>query len=436
MKKISIFGLGYVGCVSLGCLAKNGHKVIGVDTNRTKVDQINTGRATIIEKDIDKIISEQHASKNIKATLDFKEAVVNTEISIICVGTPSSATGHLNLEYIYGVSKQIGLALKEKNSFHIIAIRSTVMPGTACRVSEIIEEYSGKRKDLDYAVLSNPEFLREGTAVHDYYNPPLTLIGTDNKEAGEKLAELYSALPAELIITDVKVAEIMKYVNNTYHALKVSFGNEIGNICKAMDIDSHKVMDIFSRDKQLNISPYYFKPGFAYGGSCLPKDLKGLKTLAHDLYLETPVINAIDATNEIQVKRVVDYILSLGKRNIAFLGISFKEGTDDLRNSPTITVIETLLGKGCKINIYDKNVRLSQLTGTNKQFIESKIPHLAEFMSDDINEVISSSEVVVISTKEKYFKEIINSINDKKIIDLVRLDEKLLGKENYYGINW
>jgi len=296
--KISIFGLGYVGCVSLGCLAKNGHHVIGVDTNQAKVDQINSGRATIIEKDVDKIIAEQRMAGRISATTDNMLAVKGSDISIIAVGTPSTDKGHLNLQYIFKVAENIGEALKHKNTFHIIAIRSTIMPGTCDKFAEIVEYNSGKKRNEDFALVDNPEFLREGTAVKDYYNPPLTLIGSDNVKAAEKVAELYRQLPAEIIITDLKIAEIMKYINNTYHALKISFSNEIGNICSELGIDSHEVMDIFCKDKQLNISPYYFKPGFAYGGSCLPKDLKGLQTLAHDLYIDVPVIDGISKTSD------------------------------------------------------------------------------------------------------------------------------------------
>lgn len=433
---ISVFGLGYVGCVSLGCLAQNGHNVIGVDTNPIKVEQINSGKATIIEKDIDRIIGEQHLTGRIRATMDFNDAIQNSEISIICVGTPSSGNGHLNLNYIMKVASQIGESLKGKNEFHILAVRSTVMPGTADKIADIIEEQSGKKRNEHFSVLSNPEFLREGTAVIDYYDPPITLIGTDNNEAAQKLASLYAELPAEIIITDLKVAEIMKYVNNTYHALKVSFGNEIGNICKSLSIDSHKVVDIFCKDKKLNISPYYFKPGFAFGGSCLPKDLKGLGSLAHDLYLETPVIQNIEKSNEIQIKRTIDYLVSLGKKRIGFLGISFKEGTDDLRNSPALTVIETLLGKGFSICIYDKNVRLAQLTGTNKQFIDERIPHLANYLTDDLESVIEGSDIIVITTKEKIFIEKLKYVEEKHLVDLVRLDDSLLNKSNYFGINW
>ena len=433
---ISIFGLGYVGCVSAGCLAKNGHQIIGVDVSKTKVDQINSGKATIIEKDIEDIIYNQRKEGNIKATTNPKEAVLESNISIICVGTPSSQKGHLNLDYIFKVAEDIGLTLKEKNEFHIIAIRSTVMPGTCDKVSMLIETYSGKTRNSDFAIVDNPEFLREGTAVHDYFNPPLTLIGSDNKHAAEKLSELYKQLPAEIIITDLRVAEIMKYVNNTFHALKISFANEIGNICSEIQIDSHKVMEIFCKDVQLNISPYYLKPGFAYGGSCLPKDLKGLQTLAHDIYVETPIINSIHKTNENQIQRAIEIIYKFSNKKLGFMGLSFKEGTDDLRNSPAVSIIEALIGKGCDICIFDKNIKLSLLTGTNKEYINSKIPHLSSLMLETAEKLFDTCDVIIINTKEKEFLPCLQSLNDKIIIDMVRLDESLLKKSNYIGINW
>jgi len=433
---ISIFGLGYVGCVSLGCLAQNGHKVIGVDVNQNKIDLINQGKPTIIEAEIDLIIKEQHAAGSIIATTDSEMAVLNSEISIIAVGTPSSEKGHLNLNYIFTVAEKIGSAISKKDEFHIVALRSTVMPGTCDKIADIIEKSSGKKRNEAFAVVDNPEFLREGTAVKDYYHPPLTLIGSDNKAAAAKVARLYEQLPAQIIISDLKVAEIMKYVNNTYHALKISFGNEIGNICSELGIDSHEVMDIFCKDKQLNISPYYFKPGFAYGGSCLPKDLKGLQTLAHDLYVNVPVIDSIDKTNENQIARATKMIYKYWNKKLGFLGLSFKEGTDDLRNSPAVRVIESLLGKGADITVYDKNVNTTMLTGTNKDYIDARIPHLSKLLKSDLEEVISKSDVLVVNTKEKEFIERLKTIDNKIIIDFVRLGDEFLDKKNYRGINW
>ena len=433
---ISIFGLGYVGCVGAACLAKLGHNVIGVDVNENKVKLINEGKPTIIEEGIAELCKEAHDKGLMSATTVAAEAVAETEISFIVVGTPSSKEGHLNLNYIYNVASRIGKALANKDRFHIVAIRSTVLPGTNKKVGEILEQESGKKRGVDFTVVSNPEFLREGTSVDDYFNPPLTLVGTDSKEAEEKFRELYKGINAEFICTDIKVAEMMKYVNNTYHALKIVFGNEIGNICKALDVDSHKVMEIFCKDKQLNISPYYFKPGFAYGGSCLPKDMKALKTLAHDKYVDVPVIDSIFQSNENQKKNALNIIMSKGKRNVGIMGLSFKAGTDDLRCSPIVDVVEALLGKGFNLRIYDKNVKISELTGTNKDFIMAKIPHLQHFVTDDMDSVVENSDVLVITNKEKEFKEILKKYPHKIIIDLVRAWKEVDYQGIYEGISW
>ncbi len=433
---ISIFGLGYVGCVGAACCAKLGHHVIGVDVSANKVNLINNGKPTIIEQDIEKLCKEGHDKGLLRATQDMNDAIQNSEISFIVVGTPSSPEGHLNLNYIFTVAKQIGEALKQKNDFHIVAIRSTVLPGTNEKVGKIIEEASGKKRNEGFTVVSNPEFLREGTSVKDYMNPPLTLVGTDNEFAEEQFRELYKEINAEFICTDIKVAEMMKYVNNTYHALKIVFGNEIGRICKQLNIDSHKVMDIFCKDKHLNISPYYFKPGFAYGGSCLPKDSKALRTLARDLYVDVPVINAIDTSNEIQKKTAVNIIMSKGKRNIGILGLSFKAGTDDLRCSPIVDVVETLLGKGFALSIYDKNVKISELTGTNKDFIMAKIPHLQHFITANLDEVAAKSDVLVVTNKEKDFDDVLKKYPGKIIVDLVREWDKVDYNGIYDGLAW
>lgn len=433
---ISIFGLGYVGCVSLGCLAKNGHFVTGVDVSELKVDQINSGQATIIENGIQELIFEQRQAKRIDATTDPIDAMLKTQISIVAVGTPGSDRGHLNLQYIFNVAEDIGRGLAQKDGFHIVAIRSTVMPGTCDKLAEIIEKTSGKKRNIDFAMVDNPEFLREGTALHDYNNPPLTLIGSDNQLAAKTVAQLYNHLPCEIIVTELKVAEIMKYINNTFHALKICFGNEVGNICTELGIDSHKVMDIFCKDKQLNISSTYFKPGFAYGGSCLPKDLHGLQTLAHDLYVKVPVINSIHKTNELQIQRAVKLLSKYPNKKLGFLGLSFKAGTDDLRNSPAVSVIESLLGKGFEIAIFDRNINLAMLTGTNKEYIDARIPHLSKLLNSDLNTVVNACDVLVVNNKEPEFIEVVENIENKIVIDLVRLSENILDNENYIGINW
>ena len=433
---ISIFGLGYVGCVGAACLARLGHHVIGNDVSENKVRLINEGKPTIIEAEIDDLVREGRENGRLEASMDIQYVVDHTDISFICVGTPSSREGHLNLNYIYGVARQIGEALREKNGFHIVAIRSTVLPGTNRKVGEIIAEASGKMRGSGFTVVSNPEFLREGTSVEDYMNPPLTLIGTDSEIADQKFRELYRDIPAEFISTDIEVAEIMKYVNNTFHALKIVFGNEVGNICKALGIDSHKVMEIFCKDKQLNISPYYFKPGFAYGGSCLPKDSKALRTLAHDHYVDVPVINAIDSSNELQKKIAIDMIAAKGRKTVGILGLSFKAGTDDLRNSPIVDVAEALHGKGYEIHIYDRNVRVSQLTGTNADFIQAKMPHLYQIISDDLDAVCRACDVLVVTNKEKEFAALPEKYPNKCIVDLVRQFRELDYEGNYEGISW
>jgi len=449
---ISIFGLGYVGCVGAACLAKLGHTVIGVDVNENKVRLINEGKPTIIEEGIAELCAEAHVKGLISATMDVREAVHATDVSFIVVGTPSSKEGHLNLGYIYAVAQQIGEALRDKELKserikelkdegvkelrHIIAIRSTVLPGTNEKVGEIIAEASGLVRGKDFTIVSNPEFLREGTSVKDYFNPPLTLVGTDMPEAEAVFREIYKGIDAEFICTDIRVAEMMKYVNNTYHALKIVFGNEVGNICKELNIDSHKVMEIFCKDKQLNISPYYFKPGFAYGGSCLPKDMKALKTLAHDHYVDVPVIEAIGESNELQKRRAVQLIMAQGLRKVGILGLSFKSGTDDLRCSPIVDVVESLLGKGFEIRIYDKNVKVSELTGTNKDFIMAKIPHLQHFVSDDLEAVCRESDVLVVTNKEKDFAEVLTKYPNKVVVDLVRQWKEVDYEGHYEGLSW
>lgn len=435
---ISIFGLGYVGCVSLGCLAKNGHQVIGVDLNETKISFINEGKSPIVENEIDDIIANQRKLGKILATNDTIYAVKNSEVSFICVGTPSTPNGHLDLGAIYRVSEEIGKGIREKNSFHIVVIRSTVFPGTNEKISKIIQKVSGKEINKEFSVVSNPEFLREGTAVKDYYNPSFTLIGSNNEKAIEMMKQIYEEIESPIIVTDIKIAEMIKYVNNAFHALKIVFANEIGNICKKQGIDAHRLMDIFCMDTKLNLSPYYLKSGFAYGGSCLPKDLKALRTIAHDYYLECPLLENIERSNEIQVKLVLDQLIQFNKQRMGFLGLSFKAGTDDLRNSPIIDIIEQLLGKGISIKIYDKNVHFSNLLGANREFILGKIPYISNFITDDPNEIIQDVDVIIVVNKEEEFKNILNNIPEDKIIyDLVNIDfENKEKMKNYTGIAW
>jgi GDP-mannose 6-dehydrogenase len=436
--KISIFGLGYVGCVSIGCLAAKGHHVVGVDLNPTKVSFINKGQPTIIEAQIEDILGELHRKGLIRATSNAMEAVRETEVSFICVGTPSTANGHLNLTAIFTVAREIAEGIKAKDDFHTVVIRSTVLPGTNERVRTLIEEVSGKRGGEAFTVVSNPEFLREGSAVKDFFAPVYTVVGTDSPKGLAVLKEVYRDIDAPLVNTDIKVAELIKYVNNSFHALKVTFANEVGAICKKIGIDSHRVMELFCQDTKLNLSSYYLKPGFSYGGSCLPKDLKALKTLAHDNYVECPVLENIDRSNELNKKNVLTAILSMKTDKIGFLGVSFKAGTDDLRNSPIIDIIEQLLGKGADVRIFDPKVQLAKLVGANKDYILKKIPFISKFITEESQELVANSDLVVVVNNDPDFKEILEHLpNDKKILDLVNFRFSNRDKiQGYNGVSW
>lgn len=437
--RISVFGLGYVGCVSATCLARNGHKVMGVDINQTKVDIINSGKSPVIEKDIDRIINEVVTAGKLIATRDGVEAVKNSEVSMICVGTPSKENGSLDLKYIKRVCAEIGAGLREKDNYHVVVVRSTILPGSVeGEVIPTLEKTSGKRAGVDFGVCMNPEFMREGSSVYDYYHPPMIVIGGLDKRSGETVGHIYANIDAPVVRTSIKVAEMIKYVNNSFHGLKVCFANEIGNICKKLGIDSHQVMEIFCMDTKLNLSPYYLKPGFAFGGSCLPKDLRALLYKGQREDLTLPLLNSILDSNENQVKMGINLIKKTKKKKIGIFGFSFKPGTDDLRESPMVELTETLLGKGYKISIYDKNVSLAKIFGANKQYIEKEIPHISSLISSSMEEVLSNSEVLVIGNNSKEFKKIPELMREDQImIDLARiLDGKNKKKSRYEGICW
>lgn len=435
--KLSIFGLGYVGCVSAACFAKEGHTVTGVDVNATKAEMINSGNSPIIEAGIGPLLDEVVKANRLSATTDSIAAVRNTDVSLVCVGTPSNANGSLDLRYVTRVCEEIGAALKDKTERHIVVIRSTMLPGTIeSVVTPTLEEHSTKRVGKDFGVCINPEFLREGSSLKDFYAPPFTLIGADDPETTATVRELYSRIDAPVITTSVKTAEMVKYVCNCFHALKVSFANEIGNICKAVGVDSHEVMDIFCQDTKLNLSPYYLKPGFAFGGSCLPKDLRAINYKAKQVDVDVPVLSSILPSNKQQIERAVELILATGKKRIGILGFSFKAGTDDLRESPMVTLIETLIGKGLQLSIYDRDVSLARLFGANKEYIEGQIPHIAQLMSTSIDDVLAFADVLVIGNKAEHFKEIEQRQKEGQVvIDLVRLFEKT-SDNNYQGICW
>lgn len=435
--KISVFGLGYVGAVSCGCFAKEGHQVIGVDINEHKVTLINSGKSPIVEKGLDDLIAFGNRNKLLGATTDVETAIQDTDLSIICVGTPSQINGNIDLSYIFKVCGQIGDALQKKSSFHTIVIRSTVVPGTVRQCIEIIEDVSGKKHNKDFGLGSNPEFLREGTAINDFWHPPYTIIGIESEKSQELLKTLYQNIDAPIHFLKPEESEMIKYANNNFHAVKITFANEIGNICKALGVDGHVVMDIVSRDKKLNLSSYYMKPGYAFGGSCLPKDVRGLNYRAKLLDVKTPLLNSLLSSNENQIKRGLQLVYNTGKRKIGVLGFAFKAGTDDLRESPMITLIETLIGKGYDLALFDANVLISKLMGKNKDFIIGRIPHISRLLKAGAEQVIEESEVIILGNKSEEFKELLPSIpKNKTIIDLVRIDKDKITQDNYVGICW
>lgn len=435
---VSIFGLGYVGTVSAGCLAADGHNVIGVDPITSKVELINSGKSPIIETEIGEVIASSVKAGRLQATSDPLFAVRETDLSLICVGTPSQPNGNLDLHYLRRTCEQIGDALRNKTTRHAVVVRSTIMPGTMRKaVIPLLERRSGKKAGSDFGVGNNPEFLREGSAVQDFRLPPKTVIGELDCITADMLEELYKRMDAPLVRTDLQSAEMIKYVDNAWHALKIGFANEIGSLCKSLGIDAHAVMDIFCQDRKLNISCAYLTPGFAFGGSCLPKDLRALtyQARAHDLQL--PIINAILPSNDMQIARGLQLIMDGGSTRVGVLGFSFKEGTDDLRESPVIEVIERLIGKGYDLLIYDRNVRMASLVGANRDFILNHIPHISRLMAADAESVLNHAETVVIGNKDPEFRQIPARLRKgQRLVDFVRISEQRSRNGRYNGICW
>jgi GDP-mannose 6-dehydrogenase len=436
--RISIFGLGYVGTVCAGCFAASGHKVLGVDINQQKVDSINSGRSPIVEPGIDELICRGQKQKRLRATTSIAEAVNSTEASLVCVGTPSRPNGSLDLTYITRVCEEIGAALRSKDGNHLVVLRSTMLPGTTEEVAlPSLERGSGRKTGEGLGVCYNPEFLREGSSIKDFYNPPKIVIGENDKTSGDMVAELYEGIDAPLLRTSIRVAEMVKYTDNAFHALKITFANEIGSVCKGLGVDSHQVMAIFCEDRKLNLSPAYLKPGFAFGGSCLPKDLRALTHRAKILDVETPVLNAILRSNAQQVLAGVRKIASLGKKRIGFLGMSFKSNTDDLRESPLVEIIETLIGKGYSVRIYDRNVAVNKLVGANKRFIDEHVPHLSNLLVDTVEELIEQAEILILGHPSKEIEALLAKLRpDQIIVDLAAAAKDRAGQPNYHGICW
>jgi GDP-mannose 6-dehydrogenase len=439
MTAISVFGLGYVGSVSVACFAGSAHEVIGVDVNPTKVDMINRGQSPIIEAGLTDLLRQGVEAGRIRATTAPESAVLSSSMTLVCVGTPSLNNGGLNLTYVRKVCEEIGAALAQKQDYHVVVVRSTMLPGsTETVVIPALEAASGRQAGKDFGVCFNPEFLREGSSIKDFYDPPFTVIGSSDDRASARVAELYAMLEAPVMHVPIKVAEMVKYASNAFHALKVSFANEIGNICKQQGIDSHQVMDIFCQDTKLNLSCSYLKPGFAFGGSCLPKDLRALLYLCRHLDVQAPVLEAILPSNALQIDVAHQMVQQTRQKQIGVMGFSFKAGTDDLRESPMVELIERMIGKGYRVRVYDRNVSLANLHGANRAYIEQEIPHIATLMCETMDELLDESEVVVLGNNAPEFHEVFEKARDDQvIIDLVRVangTHPLNG--NYQGICW
>ncbi|CRI56565.1 nucleotide sugar dehydrogenase [Pseudomonas sp. CCOS 191] len=431
---ISIFGLGYVGAVCAGCLSARGHQVLGVDVAQAKIDMINQGRSPIVEPGLEQLLLDGVRQGRLRGTTDVQAAILATELSLLCVGTPSKANGDLDLVYMEAVCREIGAALRDKASRHTVVVRSTVLPGTVKNVViPLLEQASGKQAGRDFGVAVNPEFLRESTAIQDYDFPAMTVIGELDSRSGDLLASLYQGLDAPVIRKSIEVAELIKYTCNVWHATKVSFANEIGNIAKASGVDGREVMDVVCQDYKLNLSRYYLRPGFAFGGSCLPKDVRALTYRASQLDVAHPLLGSIMASNRSQVQAAFDLVTQAGKRRIALLGLAFKANSDDLRESPLVTLAEQLIGKGYELRIFDANVEHARQFGANRQYIEQQIPHVSALLRSDLQQVIDEAEVIVLGNNDERFVQALDA--GKQVIDLVGF---MAGGSNaqHHGICW
>jgi GDP-mannose 6-dehydrogenase len=440
MSRISIFGLGYVGTVTAACLAHRGNEVTGVDLSAAKVEALESGRSPIVEPGLGDLIASSRKASLLHATTDSAAAVLNTDISFLCVGTPSLRNGKLDLGHLEPVCREIGLVLKNKKAFHLVVLRSTVLPGTAeSIVVPVLEKASGKRMGQDFGVCVNPEFMREGTAVADFLEPAMTVIGAQDPAHSHILRELYAWVPGGLFETTFRTAEMVKYVCNAWHAVKVSFANEMGTLAKALGVDTESVADIFTADTKLNISPRYLKPGFAFGGSCLPKDVRALNYRAKELDLDLPLFQSIMPSNESHLDRAIAMVLASGKRKIAVLGLSFKAATDDLRESPQVQLVKRLIGEGRHVQVWDDNVSLGRLIGSNRQYIEEAIPHIGSLLSTNLEEVLADAEVVVLASRGIDRKTLETHLRPgQSVVDLVNLEKsrRPAASASYEGVCW
>ncbi|MEU4346031.1 nucleotide sugar dehydrogenase [Streptomyces sp. NPDC023838] len=441
--RVSVFGLGYVGCVSAACLASMGHEVIGVDVNQVKVDLVNDGKAPVVEERIGELTAEVVRSGALRATVDVREAIMGSEVSLVCVGTPSEPNGSLCTTYLERVTEQIGVALAERGGRHTVVFRSTMLPGTCLNLLvPILEKYVGGTAGVGWAaevgVAVNPEFLREGTSVRDFFDPPKTVIGELDPASGDAVTALYDGLPGEVFRVPVPTAEAIKYADNAFHGLKIGFANELGAVCQALGVDSHQVMDVFLADRKLNISPAYLRPGFAFGGSCLPKDLRSLVHAARRADVSVPILAHVLPSNSDHLQRAVELVERTGKRRVGLFGLSFKPGTDDLRESPLVELAERLFGKGYDLRIHDANVSLSRLIGANREYIESRLPHLAQLLADSVDEVLEHAEVCLVGTRDPAVLAALPHGDGPVIVDLIHLPdaEARRTEPGYVGLAW
>ncbi len=436
---ISIFGLGYVGAVSLGCLIRDGHEVIGIDIDQAKLDLLTQGHSPIIEEGMQELISNAASSGRMQVSTKAEVGILNSDASFICVGTPSQSNSSQNLDYIKRVCEEIGTALKEKESYHLVVIRSTVFPGTLDSVIKpILEEYSGKCCGTDFDLCFQPEFLREGSSIKDYDNPPYTIVGTNSERAVETMREIFGHLPCPIHATDLGSAEMLKYACNMFHALKITFANEIGRLAQSLSVDPHSVMDLVCKDTHLNISPVYMKPGFAYGGSCLPKDLKAMLYIAKNSDIQVPMLQGIQPSNQNHIDHAIDMVLATGKKKVGMIGLSFKTGTDDLRESPLVSMAERFIGKGLDLKIHDPEVHLSKLIGANRQYIEESIPHIGSLLVESCEELLGQSDVVIIGLHNPAIIETLytHTRDSHWLLDLVNIPNRNDLKGEYRGVCW
>jgi GDP-mannose 6-dehydrogenase len=425
--------------VTAACLGDRGHDVIGVDVAPFKVKLLNEGKATIVEEGISELVQKTHAAGRLRATTSVADAVHASSISLICVGTPSQANGNLDLSYVERVCTQIGEALRDKPTWHAVVVRSTVFPGTTRELAlPALERASGKKAGRDFGVSMNPEFLREGSSIKDFYAPPFTVIGAEDDATAQAVSSLYAGIDAPLHVVETGVAEMLKYACNAYHGLKVGFANEIGNLCKAVGVDSHEVMRLFVLDTKLNVSRAYLRPGFAFGGSCLPKDLRAITYRGRQLDVPTPILSATLASNEAQIARAFNMVMAAGHRRVGVLGLAFKEGTDDLRESPMVSVVERLLGKGMDVSIYDREVSEAGLIGSNREFVEREIPHVWSLFRPSVADVLAHADTVVIGNSSAEFRTIEPRLRPgQMVIDLVRaFGGRRSDGRSYDGICW